>query len=209
MKKDAEESKLHRMAKVHDILEMWQGSHILCATQKKSRVQNKQINAVEYILDTEEIFKASWSLLQHDGVAPFKLSERSPLPPPWSAKDLPGGQTQMLNACQIRRINRHPVENDEDSAPETISGTEDWHNWNGDLDDPNDSEEDCAVDVESDMEQDSTNEDPECPEQWDVSAAPNVPGLIRLTLRSRRQVEKVLATINPIKTRRNKGVKRN
>jgi hypothetical protein len=32
MKKEAEEQKLHTMAKVHDFLEMWQGSHNLCAT---------------------------------------------------------------------------------------------------------------------------------------------------------------------------------
>jgi hypothetical protein len=38
MKKEAEERKLHRMAKVHDILEMGQGSQNLCATQKQSRI---------------------------------------------------------------------------------------------------------------------------------------------------------------------------
>jgi len=48
------------------------------------------MTAVGYILDTEEIVKASWSLFQHDGAATFKLSERSPLPPALSAKDLPG-----------------------------------------------------------------------------------------------------------------------
>jgi len=32
MKKEAEEQKLHRMAKVHDLLEMWQGSQNLHAT---------------------------------------------------------------------------------------------------------------------------------------------------------------------------------
>jgi len=94
MKEEAEETKLHRMAKVHDSLEMWQGSQNLCATQKESRAQNKQMTAVGYISDPEEIVKASWSLFQHDGAAAFKLSERSPLPPPpLSAKDLPGGRT--------------------------------------------------------------------------------------------------------------------
>jgi len=34
---EAEESRLHRMAKVHALLEMWQGSHNLCDTQKESR----------------------------------------------------------------------------------------------------------------------------------------------------------------------------
>jgi hypothetical protein len=41
MKKDAEERKLHRMAKVHDFLQMWQGSQNLQAMQKKSHAQTK------------------------------------------------------------------------------------------------------------------------------------------------------------------------
>ena len=136
------------------------------------------------------------------------MSERSPLPSPLSAKDLPGGRTQILNVHRIRRINRHPVESDEDSAPESISDTEDWLNWNGDLDNPNDSEDDCAPNVESDMEQDNTIQDPESPEQRNVSAAPNVPGLIRPTQKSKRHAEKVLVTVNTIEMRRNKGVKK-
>ena len=67
---------MHRMANVHDFLEMWQGSQNLCPTQKEPRAQNKQMTAVGYISDTEEIFKASWSLFQLDGPAAFKLSER-------------------------------------------------------------------------------------------------------------------------------------
>jgi len=208
MKKEAEERKLHRMAKVHDVLEMWQGSQNLRATQKESRAQNKQITAIGYISDMEEIVKASWSLFQHDGAAAFKLSERSPLPPPLSAKDLPGGRTQILNVRPIRRINRHPVESDEDSAPESISDTDDWLNWNGDLDNPIDSEEDCAVDDESDIEQNNGIKDPECPEQQDVRAAPNVPGLVRPTRKSKRQAEKLLVTVNAAETRRNKGGKK-
>jgi len=132
MKKEAEERKLHRKAKVHDFLEMWQGSQSLCATQKESCAQNKQMTAVGYISDTEEIVQASWSLSQHDGAAAFKLLERSPLPPPLSATNLPGGRTQLLNVHRIRRINCHPIECDEDSAPESISDTEDLLNWNGD-----------------------------------------------------------------------------
>jgi hypothetical protein len=196
------------MAKVHDFLEMWQGSQNLHATQKESRAQNKQMTAVGYISDTEEIVKASLSLFPHDRAAAFKLSERSLLPPPSSAKDLPGGRTQIVNVRRIRRINRHPVESDEASAPESISHTEDWLNWNGDLDNPNDSEDDCTADVESDMEQDNPIEDPESPEQRDVRAAPNVPGLIRPTRKSKRHAEKVLVTVNAIETRRNKGVKK-
>jgi len=137
MKKEAEERKLHRMPKVHNFLEMWQGSQNLCATQRESRAQDKQMTAVGYISDTE-----------------------------------------------------------------------DWLNWNGDLDNPNDSEDDYVADIESDIEQDNSIEDPECPEQRDVSAASNVPGLIRPTRKSKRQAEHVLMTVNAIETRRNQGVKK-
>ena len=91
LKGDAEEKKLHRMAKVHDFLEMWQGSQNLRTTQMESRAQNKQMTAVGYISDTEERVKASWSIFQHDGAAAFKLSERSPLPPALAAKQPTGG----------------------------------------------------------------------------------------------------------------------
>jgi hypothetical protein len=159
------------------------------------------MTAVGYISDTEEIVKSSWSLFQHDGAAAFKLSERSPLPPAVSAKDLPGGRTQKLNVRRNRRINRHPVESDEDSAPESISDTEDWLNLNGDLDNPNDSEEDCAADDDFNIQYNTCIEDPECPEQQDVSTTPNVPRLVRLTWKSKRQAEKVLMMVNAAKTR--------
>jgi hypothetical protein len=60
MKKEAEEKNLPRMVKVHDFLEMWQGSQNLRATQKECRTQNKLLIAIGYILDTEEVIKASW-----------------------------------------------------------------------------------------------------------------------------------------------------
>jgi len=208
MKKEAEERKLHRMAKVHDFLEMWLGSQNLRATQKESRAQNTQMTAMGAISDTEEIVNASWSLCQHDGAAAFKLSERSPLQTPLSAMDLPGGRTHILQVRQIRGINRHPVESDEDSAPESISDTDGWLNWNGDMDNPTDSEEDCAADDESNIEQNNGIEDPECPEQQDVSAAPNVPGLVRPTWKSMRQAEQLLVTVNAAETRRNTGGKK-
>jgi len=44
-KKDSEERKLHRMATVHNVLEMWHGSQNPCATQNESRAENKQITA--------------------------------------------------------------------------------------------------------------------------------------------------------------------
>jgi hypothetical protein len=119
MQKEVDGRKLHRMVKVQDFLEMWQGSQNLCATQKESCAQNKRMTAIQYISDTEEIVKVSWSLFQHDGAAAFTLSERSPLPPALSAKDLPGGRTQILNVRRIRRIHCHPVEMDEESVPES------------------------------------------------------------------------------------------
>jgi hypothetical protein len=149
------------MAKVYDFLEMWEGSSNLQAIQVESRAPNKQMTDIGHISDTKEIVKASWSLLQHHGAAAFKLSERSPLPPALSAKDLLGGRTQILNVRRLRIINRHPVESDDHSAPESISDTDDWLNWNGDLDNPNDSEVDCAVADESDIERNNGIEDPE------------------------------------------------
>jgi hypothetical protein len=164
------------------------------------------MTTVGYISDTEEMVKAYWSLFQHDGAAAFKLSERSPLAPPLSAKDLTAGRTEILNVRRIQRINRHPVESDEDSAPETMSDTEDWLNWNGDLLNPTDSEDNCAADVESDMEQDYSIRDPESPEQQDVNAAPNVSGLIWSRRKSMRHVAKLLVMVNAIEMRTNKGV---
>ena len=95
--KEADEKKLSSMAKVHKILKMLHVTPNLCATQKESCAHNRKVTAVAYISDTEEIVKVSWSLFQHGGVTAFKLSERSPLPPALSAKDLPGGRTQILN----------------------------------------------------------------------------------------------------------------
>ena len=159
MKREAEQKKLHQIAKVDDFLEMWQGSQNLRATQKESPAQNKQMTAIGYISDTEEIIKASWSLFQHDDAAAFKLSEKSPVPHALSAEVLPGGRTQILNVRRIRRVNRHPAESDEDSSPESISDTKNWLNWNGDLDNPNQSEDDWEADNASDMELDNGSED--------------------------------------------------
>jgi len=196
------------MAKVEDFLETWQGSQNLRATQKESRTQNKLITAVEYISDMEEIVKASWSLFQHDGAAAFKLSKWSPLPPALSAKDLPGGRTQILNIGRIQRVNLHPTKSDEHSAHESISGTENWLNWNGELDNPNDSEDDCAVDNESNIDHNRVIKDPEWPEQHDVSAAPIVPGLFRPTQKSQRQAAKTLVIVYAVETMRSHGVKK-
>jgi len=151
LKREAEEKKLHRMAKVHNFVEMWQGSQNVRTTQKESRAQNKQLTAVGYISDTEESVRASSSIFQHDGAAAFTLLERSPLPPALSAKQLAGGRTQVLNVHRIRRVNPPPAQSDDDSAPESVSDIETWLNWNGDLDNPNESEDDCDADNESDV----------------------------------------------------------
>ena len=114
LKREAEEKKLHRMAMVHDFLEMWKGSQTLTATEKESRAQNKQMTAVGYISDTEESVTASWSNFHYHGAAAFELLEKSPVPPVLSAKDLPGEPTEVLNVRQIKRIDHHPAESDED-----------------------------------------------------------------------------------------------
>jgi len=70
------------------------------------------MTAVGFISDIEEIIKVSWSNFQHDGVAAFKLSERLPLLAASSAKVLPGGGNQELNARRIKRMEHHPAESD-------------------------------------------------------------------------------------------------
>jgi len=209
MKIAGEERTLHRMAKVHDILETWQGSQHLPATQNESCTQNKQMTAVWCISDTEVIVTASWSPFQNYSAAAFKLSERSPTPPALSANDLAGRQTQIFIVRRIRRRNCFPVESDYDCATESSLDTEDWLNWNGDLDNPNNSKDDCVADGESDIKQANSIADPEWSEEWDVIAALNVPTFIRSTRKSRRQAEKMLVTVNAIETRRNTWVNTN
>jgi hypothetical protein len=74
LKTEEEEKKFQRTAIVHNILEMWQVSQILCPTQKESCAQNQQISATGYNANIKEIIKASWSNFQFRGVAAFKLS---------------------------------------------------------------------------------------------------------------------------------------
>jgi len=206
--KEAEERNLRRMGKVHHFLEMWHGSQNILSTKKESHAQNKQMTAVGYISDNEEIVKASSSLIQHDCAAAFTLSESSRLPPAVSRKDLPEGRTEILNVCPIRRINTHPIESDEDSTHESISDTKNCLNWNRDLDNPNDSKDDCAADDVSDRQQNNGIEDPEGPAQQDVNAAPNVHRLVRPTRKSKRKAEKAVVKVNSIEMRRNIWVKK-
>jgi hypothetical protein len=58
------------------------------------------------------------------------------------------------------------------------------------------------------MEWDNGSEDSQSPEQWNVSAIPNVPRLIWPMRRRKKKVEKGLMTVNIMKTRRNKGIKK-
>jgi hypothetical protein len=99
LKREADERKLHRMAKVNDFLEMWQGSQNPRATLSESCAHTMQITAVGYISATEDIVNTSWTNFQHDGVAAFKLSESLSQPTALSAKDLLRGRTQIFNVC--------------------------------------------------------------------------------------------------------------
>jgi len=203
MKREAKQKKLHPIPKVHDFVEIRQESQIQRATQKKSRAKHKQMPAVGYISDAEEIVKVSWSLFQHDGAAAFMLSEKSPVPLSLSAKDLPGGRNQILNVRWIKPINCHPAESDEDSSPESILDTENWINWNGYLDNPGASMDDWEADNESDMELDNGTEDSKTRDPQNVSGAPNLLGFIRPIWRTKTSVENALMTVNIIETRRN------
>jgi hypothetical protein len=46
--------------------------------------------------------------------------------------NIPGGRTQVLNDCRIKKIDYHPAKSDEDGAPESIFITKDNLNWNDD-----------------------------------------------------------------------------
>jgi hypothetical protein len=76
------------------------------------------------------------------------------------------------------------------------------------LNNPNGSEEECAGDNESDIDPNNGIEDPEWPEQQNVSTAPKECGLVRPTRKSKRQAKKMLVTINVVETQRNSGGKK-
>jgi hypothetical protein len=114
-------------------------------------------------------------------VAAFKFSERSSLLPPLLAKELPAVSTQIINVRRIRRTNCDPVASEKECTPDRISNTDDCVNCNPDYDIADETIYECAVDSESDMEQDNSIEDPESPEQRIVNGATIVPRLIRPT----------------------------
>jgi hypothetical protein len=55
MKREAEQKKLHWMVKVHKLLNMWQGSYNLWASKNKTHPKTKEMSAVGYISDMQEI----------------------------------------------------------------------------------------------------------------------------------------------------------
>jgi hypothetical protein len=166
------------------------------------------MTAVGDTSDTEKSVIACGSNFHHDGSAAFKLLEKSPVPPALSAMDLSEERTQGLNVHRIKPINCHPAETDEDSSPESISDTINWINWNGNLDNPKDSEDDCEADIESYTELGISSEISETLQLRNVSAAPNVPGLIRPIPQSKMKVQKGLLTVNMLEMMRNKGIKK-
>jgi len=71
MEIQVEEMLMHQMANIHDVLEMLPRCQNLHATQNKPRHHNKQMTALGYISETEEIMQECWSLFQHDRAAGF------------------------------------------------------------------------------------------------------------------------------------------
>jgi hypothetical protein len=61
----------------------------------------------------------------------------------------------VLNVYQIQRIDCQSGKSDKVCALEHISDTKTWLEWNGDLDDPNDSEDDWEAHNESEIELDN------------------------------------------------------
>jgi len=77
------------------------------------------------------------------------------------------------------------------------------------MDNQNESYDDSAADVESVIERDNSIKDPESAEKQDANATPNVPGLIRPTLKSKRHPQMVVVTVNAMEMRRNTGIMKN
>jgi len=86
--------------------------------------------------------------------------------------------------------------------------TENWLDWECDLDHPIASVDDWVADNASDIALDNVIKDPESPAQWDGNAAPKVLGLIWPTWRSKKNVEKGLMTTTTMETRMNKENKK-
>jgi hypothetical protein len=74
------------------------------------------------------------------------------------------------------------------------------------LDNPKDCKDDWEADNELDTEQHNGSEVSQTLEVRNVSAAPNVPGLIWPIRQSKKKVEKSLVMVNIMETRRNRGI---
>jgi hypothetical protein len=107
---------------------------------------------------------------------------------------------EVFNVRQIRRINCHLARNDEDSDPENILNTENWLDWNGDQENPTDSEDNWEADNESEIELDHSMEHSKTPAQRDVSVVHNIPGLIKPTWKWKKNSEQVLMMVDTMET---------
>jgi hypothetical protein len=183
LKQEKEDQKLHRMAKVHDFLEVWVASRKLRDGQKESRRQNPQMTAAGYISDTEEQEGADWSDFEDDGESALHAS-KSTTPTVLSADKLLDGEPKVLRVAQIRRIDRRAFESDTE-GPETDA--EDCLNW----DEEEETLDDCVAELQDD---DTANPDEEMqsamatePHQELLAlAAPAIPGFVRPQRASKR-----------------------
>jgi hypothetical protein len=121
--------------------------------------------------------------------------------------NLPGRHTQILDVHRIRRFNYRPVACDVNSTADSISDSEDWLTWSGNLDHPNVIEDDCAADFEFNIVLYIGIEDAECPEQQDASATATIHRLIGTTWKSKSQAEMLLVTVSETEMNRNQAVK--
>jgi hypothetical protein len=129
------------------------------------------------------MINTSWCIIQYDVAAAFTAAERSPLPPVLSANDLPSGRTQVLNVCQVKRIDCHPAKSIKNCTLERLSYTEIWLYCSDDLDIATRSEDDCDVYNDLNMELLNGIKAAESPKHHIASTAPNVPLLIARILR--------------------------
>jgi hypothetical protein len=108
----------------------------------------------------------------------------------------------------MRRIDCYPAERFEDSAQETMSDTENWLNWNGQMVDSNKSKDYCDADNESDIELGVGIKPLESPEHRFETATANILRLNHPFQRSMNQAVHGLITVSAMETRWNKGNKR-
>jgi hypothetical protein len=76
------------------------------------------------------------------------------------------------------------------------------------LDRAHDREYEWEADNPSEIVPENSVKETETPDQWNVCARPNVPGLFRPTQMLKINIEKVFIMLNPMEMRRNKGNKK-